>query len=206
MSTVDRVQQSVMDGMLRGELAPGIWLRQDELAHRLGVSKIPVREALQRLAAIGLLRFESNRGVVVPLLSSAEAKEIYALRLAIEPLLLSRAIPELSIVDLAEAEVALAAEGLSLTEANWFFHRALYRAAGWDRGLAMVEILHAAIAPYVVLYTEGLGGAGASEAEHAAILACCRNGDPTSANDLLVRHLDGASNVLMSFLLTQEAG
>ena len=95
MSTVDRVEQDVMASMLRGELAPGTWLRQDELAERLGVSKIPVREALQRLAGLGLLRFETNRGAVVPTLTAADAEESYALPRAIEPQLLRRAVTRL---------------------------------------------------------------------------------------------------------------
>jgi DNA-binding GntR family transcriptional regulator len=58
MSTVERVHRAVLDQLLRGDLAPGSWLRQDEVAARLGVSKIPVREALQRLAAARLVTFE----------------------------------------------------------------------------------------------------------------------------------------------------
>lgn len=189
-----------MSGLLRGEVEPGTWLRQDEIAGQLGVSKIPVREALQRLAGIGLLRFESNRGVVVPELSAAEAEENFALRRGIEPQLLERALPRISIVDLAEAEVALEADGLSLTEANWAFHRALYRASDWERGLAMAEILHVAVAPYVVLYTEHLGGATESDAEHVALLEACRRGEPEAATALLRGHLDHAEQALVGFL------
>ncbi len=185
-----------MSGMLRGELVPGTWLRQDDLAERLGVSKIPVREALQRMAAMGLLRFEANRGVVVPSLSASEAEENYALRRSLEPLLLDRALPNLSIVDLAEAELALSSESFSPTEANWAFHRALYRASGWQRGMAITEILHAAVAPYVVLYTERLGGAKHSGDEHLAILEACRKGDRVRALGLLTQHLDAAAEVL----------
>jgi len=201
MSTVDGIQKSVMAGMLRGELAPGTWLRQDDLAQQLGVSKIPVREALQRLAAIGLLRFEANRGVVVPSQSAAEAQENYALRRSIEPLLLEQALPNLSIVDLAEAELALSSDDLALTEANWVFHRALYRSSGWQRGLAMTEILHAAVAPYVVLYTQSLGGAKHSDAEHRAMLEACRHGDGAAAQHLLIEHLDNAADALLAYLL-----
>ena len=204
MSTVDTVQESVMAGMLRGELAPGTWLRQDDLAERLGVSKIPVREALQRLAAIGLLRFEANRGVVVPSLSAGGAEENYALRRSIEPLLLDRAMANLSIVDFAEAELALSSESLSLTEANWAFHQALYRASGWERGMAMTEILHASVAPYVVLYTQRLGGAKHSDDEHVAILDACRNGDRAAAHGLLVRHLDAAAEALRLYLESEK--
>lgn len=202
MSTVDVVHQSVMVGLLRGDLSPGTWLRQDELAAQLGISKIPVREALQRLAATGLLRFEANRGAIVPTLSSNEAEEIYTLRQAIEVQLLERSLPAMSIVDLAEAQLALAADGLSLTEANWSFHRALYRASGWRRGLALAEMMHAAVAPYVVLYAEGLGGANDSVVEHIELLNACRKGDGERARQLLERHLDRAAGTLCSFLQT----
>ncbi len=210
MSSVDTVQDALMGALLRGELAPGTWLRQDEIAEQHGVSKVPVREALQRLAGIGLLRFVPNRGAVVPELSAAEAEEHYALRRGVEPQLLRRAVPRLSIVDLAEAELALSDENRgdpkrsgrerSLTEANWAFHRALYRAAGWQRGLALVEILHVAVAPYVLLYTEGLGGAGDSHAEHHALLAACRDGDVEASVGFLGDHLDHAEAALVDWL------
>lgn len=189
-----------MGGLLRGELGPGMWLRQDDLAKELAVSKIPVREALQRLAATGLLRFEANRGAVVPRLTASEAAEIYELRQGVEPRLLDHALPRLSVIDLAEAEVALGSDSLSLTERNWAFHRALYRASGWQRGLGMAEILHVAVAPYVILYTKRLGGAQDSEAEHAAILEACRRGDQETASEQLLSHLESAQQALVAFL------
>ena len=203
MSTVDRVQDLLVTEMLRGAMAPGSWIRQDEMAERFGTSKIPVREALQRLAMVGLVRFEPNRGAVVPELTAGEAEESYALRTAMEVQLLAQALPRLSIVDLAEAELALADDG-PLTEANWRFHRALYRASGWERGLAMVEILNAAVAPYVVLYTQGLGGARHSDAEHRALLDACRDGDAGTALELLRQHLSAASTALIRYL-TEDA-
>lgn len=194
------MQASLLGELLRGELQPGSRLRQDELADRLGVSKIPVREALQRLVGLGLARFETNRGAVVVELSSAGAEENYALRRGIEPQLLERAMGRHTIVDLAEAEMALAADGMAPTEANWAFHRALYRPSGWERGLAMVEILHVAVAPYVALYTQQLGGAGDSAAEHRALLDACRRGEVEPATLLLLAHLDRACQVLVAHL------
>ncbi len=199
MSTVDHVQRTVLDRLLRGELPPGTWLRQDELAAQLGISKIPVREALQRLAAIGLLRFEPNRGAVVPDVSAGEAEEFYGLRRAIEPELLRRAIPRMTIVDIAEAELAATGEGMSLPEANWAFHRALYRPSGWDRGVAVAEMLNAAVAPYVVLYIAGLGARDVADSEHAAILEASRVGDVDGACTHLINHLERASTTLLAF-------
>jgi DNA-binding GntR family transcriptional regulator len=205
MSTVDRVERSVLDELLRGDLVPGTRIRQDALAAELGVSKIPVREALQRLAAVGLLQFETNRGATVPALSVAEALENAVLREAIEVQLLRQAVSKLTIVDLAEAELALSNADMGVAESNWAFHRALYRASGWTRGLAIVEILHAAVAPYVLLYVDSLGGAEDSDAEHAALLESCRAGDVETAVELLQSHLSEAAEAVIDFLATTEA-
>ena len=200
MSTVDRVEQRVRDGLLRGDYPPGTWLRQDDLAAELGVSKIPVREALQRLAAASLVTFETNRGAIVRPLTAADAEEIFALRLAVEPELLRRAIGRHTIVDLATAELALTSDSGTVTEANWRFHRALYAAAAWPRALATVETLHAMVAPYVLLYTEGLGGAAHSDAEHHELLEYSRAADARSAVRVLRGHLRTAAEAAAGYL------
>jgi DNA-binding GntR family transcriptional regulator len=200
MSTVDRVEEWVRRGLIRGDYAPGAWLRQDDIAAELGISKIPVREALQRLAAASLVTFEPNRGALVRPLTAADADEIFALRLAIETELLRRAIGRHTIVDFATAELALTSQAGTLTEANWRFHRALYDAAGWPRALTMVETLHAAVAPYVLLYTEGIGGAARSDAEHHELLESCRAADARSAGRVLRVHLRAAADALAGYL------
>lgn len=199
MSTVDLVEHALLEQLLRGEFEPGARLAQDHLADELGVSKIPVREALQRLAGRGLLRFEANRGALVPHLSAAEAEENFALRRAIEPVLLSRALPNQTIVDFAEAELALDTRQDVIYQ-NWVFHRSLYEASGWDRGVSIARILHASVAPYVRLYIESLGGKVDSDAEHHALLQACRDHDESTAVELLHTHLDNAETALTSFL------
>jgi DNA-binding GntR family transcriptional regulator len=200
MSTVEVVHAHVLKAMLRGELQPGQWLRQDDLAASLGVSKVPVREALQRLAAEGLVSFEANRGSVVRSLTAGGAEEIYALRRAIEPMLLERSVPKLTIVDLAEAEMVLDDADAPIGESNWQFHRALYAGARWHRGSTIVGTLHAAVAPYVVLYTQGLGGSTASDGEHRELLSLCRAKQTAKALAVLRRHLAEASSALVAHL------
>ena len=207
MSTVETIQRELLDRMLRGELEPGKRLRQDALAEELGVSKIPVREALHRLAARGLVTFESNRGAAIPALTAADAEENFTLRQAIEPQLLRRAIPNLTIVDLAEAELALDDEAPSVAEANWVFHRSLYGPSGWERGLAITEILHAGVAPYVDLYDVYLDTAeraGHSDEQHWQLLAACRSGNVAEAIDVLDAHLIEARDALVGFLSDTE--
>ena len=200
MSTVDRVEQHVRLGLLRGDYPPGTWLRQDDLAAELSVSKIPVREALQRLAASSLVTFESNRGAVVRALTVEDAEEIFTLRIAFEPELMRRAIGQHTIVDLATAELALTDPSHSLTESNWLFHRALYAPADWPRASTIVETLQAAVAPYVLLYEDQLGGRAHSDAEHQELLAHCRAGDTTAALRVLHAHLRGAADALARHL------
>ncbi|HJT63657.1 MAG TPA: GntR family transcriptional regulator [Candidatus Limnocylindria bacterium] len=200
MSTAEKVEQRVRQGLLRGDYPPGAWLRQDDLAAEMGVSKIPVREALQRLAAAALVTFEPNRGALVRPLTAGDAAEIFALRQAVEPTLLRRAIGRQTTVDLATAELALSSAALPLTEANWMFHRALYHAAGWPRALATVETLNTAVAPYVLLYTESLGGGAQSDAEHRELLDHCRTADTRSALRVLRAHLRAAADALADYL------
>jgi len=200
VSTVDKVEQRVRQGLIRGDYQPGAWLRQDDLAAELGVSKIPVREALQRLAAASLVTFEPNRGALVRPLTAADAEETFALRMSIEPELLRRAIGRHTIVDLATAELALTSKASTLTEANWQFHRALYVAAGWPRTLTTVETLHAAVAPYVLLYSEGIGGGARSDAEHYELLELCRVADARSAGRVLRAHLRAAADAVARYL------
>jgi DNA-binding GntR family transcriptional regulator len=200
ISTVERVEQRIRQGLLRGDFPPGAWLRQDDLAAELGVSKIPVREALQRLAAASLVTFEPNRGALVRPLTAADAEEIFALRHGVELKLLRRAVGRHTTVDFATAELALTSKARTITEANWQFHRALYHAASWPRALTMVETLHAAVAPYVLLYTEGIGGAARSDAEHHELLEFCRAVDARSAGRVLRLHLRAAADALAGYL------
>jgi DNA-binding GntR family transcriptional regulator len=81
----DRVYDVVRDRILAGDLAGGDPIRQDTIAAELGISKIPLREALTRLEQHGLVSSSANRGFVVAPLSAEEAEEVFALRLKLEP-------------------------------------------------------------------------------------------------------------------------
>jgi DNA-binding GntR family transcriptional regulator len=81
-AVVDRIRGMI----LAGDLKPGEWLRQDDLAKTFGVSTVPVREALRQLQAEGLVTFHPRRGAMVAQISVAHYEEIYLIREQLEKL------------------------------------------------------------------------------------------------------------------------
>ena len=78
------VTERLRDGIVNGTLEPGSQLSEVELANSYGVSRGPVREAIQRLVQEGLLRSEPHRGVFVPVLTDADVADVYVARAAVE--------------------------------------------------------------------------------------------------------------------------
>ena len=82
----DDIAVLIEEAIVSGELEPGSVLRQEQLSERFGVSRTPVREALRRLAALGLVSFEPNRGVRVRTLSHDDLREAFLVRAELEGL------------------------------------------------------------------------------------------------------------------------
>src|SRR5215510_6858495 len=100
----DQVAEVVRQRILTGQFKGGQPIRQEHLAAELGVSRIPLREALKQLAAEGFVTITSHKGAVVAELSVAEAEELFEIRLRLETWLLALAIPAMSEDDLAALE------------------------------------------------------------------------------------------------------
>jgi DNA-binding GntR family transcriptional regulator len=92
------------DLILRDVLKPGDRIRQEEIAERLGASRLPVREALRMLEAEGLTEHEPNKGARVPRLSMHELDVIYRMRERLEPVALAESMPGLEPEDLDRLE------------------------------------------------------------------------------------------------------
>ena len=98
----DDIALALEEAIVSGEIPPGSTLRQEHLSEQFEVSRTPVREALRRLAALGLVTFEPNRGVRVRMLSRDEIREAFMVRAELEGLATEIAALRMTEDDLAE--------------------------------------------------------------------------------------------------------
>jgi DNA-binding GntR family transcriptional regulator len=100
----DEIALALEEAIVSGELEPGTVLRQEQVSAQYSVSRTPVREALRRLSALGLVSFEANRGFRVRTLSREEMWEAFLVRAELESLVTSVAVAKFTKADLEELE------------------------------------------------------------------------------------------------------
>jgi DNA-binding GntR family transcriptional regulator len=152
----ERVYRTLRDHIVEGKLLPGTRLVELDLAAQFASSRTPVREALARLSAEGLVAQDGVRGTVVREIDPAEAEEIYVLREVIDGLAGRLAAPRVSEEDtaklwlLVETQRECVAEGdwLELMRANRRFHEVIYRASGSRHLTEIAMNLHDRVRPF----------------------------------------------------------
>jgi len=102
----DEIALTIEEAIVSGQLEPGSVLRQEQLSAAYAVSRTPIREALRRLSALGLVSFEANRGFRVRTLSRQEMWEAFLLRAELESLVTAVAADKMTRDDLGELERA----------------------------------------------------------------------------------------------------
>jgi DNA-binding GntR family transcriptional regulator len=179
-STASKIRTLILNGTLR----PGQPLRQEALSEQLSVSRTPLRHALQSLTEEGLVETTGYKGARVAELDRGMIDDLFEMRLLLEPLALSSALPQITKLDLATAEMALDAadaedEPSRLSALNWDFHHALYRPSNRQTLLRTTEV----IANSIVARPKK------SASEHRKLLQACRDSDEASAIATLAEHL-----------------
>jgi len=177
-----------------GEFAPGQQLRQESLAERFGVSRVPLREAFQVLEGEGQIVHEPHRGYFVAQLSLPDLVEVYRLRAILEGEAARVAVPLLSNHDIAAlAERASQIDAAShagdvstMIAANREFHFALIEHAAMPRLSRMVASLWDATDVYRSVYYGSSTNRQRVDHEHAAIITAIAARD----TDALIRELD----------------
>jgi DNA-binding GntR family transcriptional regulator len=203
------VTQTLRRAILRGALVGGQILRQESLAKQLGVSRVPVREAIRQLSSEGLVQITTYRGAVVAALSADDIREIYDIRVGLETTALRLALPHLSPAMLGRAatvlaEIEAAMEAVEWGARNWLFHITLYTPAQRPRLLALIRTMHDNVGRYLQVYPALMQQQHYSQQEHQQLLAACQAQDEQAALRILRQHLEGASERLATFVAAQQ--
>lgn len=209
-TAVDAVTQALRQAILAGSLVGGQILRQENLANQLGVSRLPVREAIRQLNSEGLVQITAHRGAVVVALSADDIREIYDIRVGLETTALRLALPHLSPAILRRAagvmhEIDSVTGAVAWGAHNWLFHITLYTPAQRPRLLALIRTMHDNVGRYLQVYPALIQQQHYSQQEHQQLLAACQAQDEQAALRILRLHLEGASERLATFVATQQA-
>ena len=208
VTSAERALATLRDAIMGGDLAPGARLGEVELADRLGVSRTPVREALSRLAAEGLVEIAPNRGARVVTWTVAELEGVFDLRSVLEPQLTAHAVPNATPADADELddlarrmhEVGTPGPGQdldALVPLNRAFHDRLVALAAHP---TLATALAAAIHPPIVrrnFLTYDEESLRRSLAHHSEIVAALRAGDPEWARAVMTSHIANARAVMV---------
>lgn len=192
------VQQHAVEWLrvliLSGELRPGQRVNQENLAHRIGVSVAPVREALRVLEQEGQVTYAPRRGYFVTELRMADLKEIYELRRVLEERAVRHALPTLDADALDRIEqaatdcvdAAQASDVAGELAANRRFHFAILDAPTHPHVMRLIRLLWDSTEAYRAIYYNSPVERVASVSAHDRILDAIRDRDP----DRLVAELD----------------
>ncbi|WP_026548645.1 GntR family transcriptional regulator [Arthrobacter sp. Br18] len=200
--------------IIAGEFLPGQPLRQDALAERFGVSRVPLREAFKILEAEGQIHYEPHRGHKVATLSLSDLLEVYRIRQLLEAeatrVALARRPDNRVLMDLrtaaGEVETASAAgDLLRMTEANRRFHFVLVRAAGMPRLERIIKVLWDSTDAYRFVYYGAEANRTRVEHEHTLIIAAFAERNADKLILLLDEHREHAIEALRTFLEARPA-
>ena len=217
---VDRLATAIQARVLSGTLARGVRLPQEALAAEFGVSRTPVREALRKLQASGLVELVPNRGAIVRGPSAREIREAYVVRAELEGLaaeLAAARISDYDLVRLREAEALFRRAVTSLVarrrrhrreprwadesawvQANDLFHQAIFDAAANARLSATIADLHRTF-PRDLTWSALSGNSRLLEEnveQHAVILHAIERRDAGEARLRMVEHVRHAGELV----------
>jgi DNA-binding GntR family transcriptional regulator len=206
-TVVNRLRELI----LGGEYEAGERLNQAALAGRLGVSRIPVRDALQMLAAEGLVELNGRAGATVADVSISDLQEIYDMVEAIEPLACKLAVTNIGRVQILQMErlqeiMEETDDDETWLEANHQFHALLYRASNRERMITLIDNLRVQKDRYMRAYKAGLGDVDQLHEEHRKMLEAIRAGDAQAVSEWARRHLVTSHDVLLHHMLGANAG
>tara|TARA_R110002020_G_scaffold475874_1_gene713496 strand:- start:11697 stop:12428 length:732 start_codon:yes stop_codon:yes gene_type:complete len=208
----DSLQQQIYDrlrhSLVSGAYRPGETLSSRGLAERLGVSAMPVREALTRLTAEGALEPTSSRTLRVRVLTAADFDELTAIRLSLEPMAALRAAEQARAIERKAAAKCYAAlhraaesgavDGYLIANAE--FHRVIYAAAGWPILSGAIERLWMIVGPSIRACVPDARHIAVSMQAHDAALVALKARDGIALSDAITSDIKVAASDIRVYL------
>jgi DNA-binding GntR family transcriptional regulator len=209
-----QVYSHLRAGILDNTYRPGAPLPEEAMAEKLNVSRVPVREALRRLSAEGLVIIKPRQGATVTELTAKQFLDAYQVREALEVLAVRLAVPKLTADDLAELDAlqeamqsaADAGSSNDFFAANAEFHGFLVDKSDNGDLKSIYESLIDRMRRYRTPSLDLRGGMATSIDEHAAILSAIRDGDTDRAAHLIAQHIHVPQGVLEEEVGNEELG
>ncbi|WP_160165551.1 GntR family transcriptional regulator [Conexibacter woesei] len=209
----DYIADALRNAINGGQLEDGAILNQVELAEHFGVSRVPVREAIRRLEAEGLVEAAAHRRAVVRGLSLARIAEVYELRALLEGHLVAQAAPHVDSATIGRLiaindEMSGASDRARWLELNTAFHATLYAPADRETALELVDTLRNRGERYVQMWSRGRGLERTSRVtnEHAAIVRLVEQGDADGARRAMVEHIEHTRDAVLTLYREPPAG
>lgn len=197
LSARERAYRGIRAKLLNGDFPAGGFIEEVAAGEATGVSRSPVREALNRLAAEGYLELHPRRGAMVRGLSASELRDLYEVRLMVETHAVRKICREKRVVP---AELSASCDAheatspddfLGCVEINRLFHQAIVAAAGNTVLVQVFDGLQAPLARVAMLsLQQGVGKTDIIEDEHRQMIDALTAHDEPRIVDLVQRHLD----------------
>ncbi len=208
------VSEQIRSAILQGEYKPGEWLRQQRIAEDLGVSQMPVREALKQLVADGLVEHEPYRGVRVVQIDAQDVADLYAHRSFLESWAVGQAAIHITPDELAalwqiHAQIGACQLPEQISEyrrLNRQFHELIFRAS---HRRYLVRALNQMWSAFPTMLWGNFAQTAVStlptrdatdQQEHAAILAALEAGDSIQAAIAMRQHIETVASELLAML------
>jgi DNA-binding GntR family transcriptional regulator len=226
---VDELAQEIQARVMGGVIPIGSWLRQETIAAEFGVSRTPVREALRKLEASGIVRLVPHRGALVRGPTAREIREAYHVRAELEGLAAELAAHRIlddqlerlreaeelfrrSVEKIAARKAARTKAGLEQGDEPWFrantiFHEVVQEAAGNERLHASIDYLHRSFPRNVTwaALRENSRLLAENVAEHRRILEAIERGDSVQARRAMTAHVQRAGELVATWFERQTS-
>jgi len=209
----EQIYRQLRNGIMSGRFRPGQPLSTRAVAEAVGVSVMPVRDALRRLEVENALVVGHNRTLEVPRLDAEILAEISAMRVALEGLAVARAIDMMTpdMIDRLEALCRAMEKGVrdadaeAYLDANWAFHSLVYRSGGGEMLLSAIEGLWLRMGPYFRLFAGDRAHLDTAMQHHRAIVDAMKRGDSAAARSAVIADIEAAAGDLVDWLNDHEA-